>query len=135
LRVHDEANGKGMPLGKGKELGQEEPAAKVVVCRRWESRSGDWVVGESKGVQKGISRRSLAHEGGVGIGPQRGFKRGGGIAEGAQAVVAAASAWTKGRVAVEASDGISGTQIFLEIKGLASKREDVSEPEGLRTQM
>jgi len=52
-----------------------------------------------------------------------------------EAVVVLASAWTKGIAAVEASDGLSGTQILLEINGLASKREEVSEPEGLRTQM
>jgi len=124
-----------MTLGKGEELGQEEPAAKVVIGRRWKGSGGDWVVGESKGVQEGVGSRSWAHEGGVGIGPERWFKGDGGSLRVPQAVVVLASAWTKGIAAFEASDGILGTQIPLEINGLASKREEVSEPEGLRTQM
>jgi len=67
LWIHDEADGKGMALGKGEELGQEEPATEVVICRRREIVGGDWIVGESERIQEGVIGRSMAHESGIGV--------------------------------------------------------------------
>jgi len=43
-----------MALGKGKELGQEEPAAEVIICRRREIGGGNWVVGEDERIQESV---------------------------------------------------------------------------------
>jgi len=72
----------------------------------------------------------------VGVSFQRaGESGGGGSLALAQADVADASDCAFGAPMLEAEAGMSGTQICLAIKGLVSKRDEVSEPVGLRTKM